>query len=1059
MPDNDRKLIPLEIPLNGKLMTAEDPVIIGTNFRSLKNMRYTNSGIRGIAGMTKINTTALTTYLKPRSIFHFTKDPLNSPTVLESHVMVQAWNSGDTASVVYENNTTIPNQGNFVATALWTDSTDADIGKFSNAPDESVAYCNGRESLIWSGDEYRCAAFYNFNPDNSFVYNYSEAISNVLQTTGNTAILKKTTAASDANELLLLHLNTDFTDSSPTTPHTVTANGGAAINTSTKKFGAGSCYFDGTGDYLTIPDNADFDFSDGTWTIDFWVNIVANAATNVIYDHRTDASNYFTIYFDYSPFTGLSKITLSIYSAGVEVVFVQTGQVINHSTWNHIEIAENGNDYYIFINGSLQAYSSDANRPANYTGSVYIGDSTAGSLEYKGYLDEFRISNICRHTANFTPSTGEHGSSSVTYAYIGSTRPLQGFKFYIKTANATAATMGVSYWNGSAWTSVSSLVDGTLVSGKTLAQTGEVTFTSTVSTAKPKVLYDIFIYWYLISWTGIDENTDVYYITVDAPMQPILDIWDGTPRQVFAYYKLVGSTYTDHTFEVNNDVFLAGDVTTYVELDSLAATSYQIVGFPEPVTGLMLHFIGGHINTTVNTIITIEYWNGSAWTTVGAVDDGTKGTTQSYNKSGIISWNAPVFGSEQKWYNLSRGPQVTTSTINQVISLYYYRINFSQALSGDVQLYYIGGIPAQIPIGGYAFPVYANNRLFLCNNKDTAKNSVLVSARDSNCVFNGYGSTELLIGGNKELICGAMMFVQFGSSLYNMILFYKRSEFWAMIGNGPEDWILYQVHKTIGCIAPATLKIIDVIADNFIGKIAIWQGASGIHVFDGKTTSSIHEGIKNFFDRQASDKINFSYSHISTAEYDEFESEYHWFFASGSSTTCNREFVYNFKRQAWYEIDRGTGKYIQVATIVNDLIGNAYMYGGIDTGYLERLENGTDFDGTAITHEFWLGDMAFTGSNYESEIRRIKLTGIAKTVTTNEITVTRYGNGITTAVTLDQITISPVKTGSRIYLNNQGFRGPYNYHSLRFQMTTSDETIGFEPLKIDLFLHHIREDY
>jgi hypothetical protein len=65
------------VPLNGKLVTAEDPLIIGQNFRTLINMRYGDSSPKSIAGMTKINTTPLTTYTKVRSAFHFRKNYLS----------------------------------------------------------------------------------------------------------------------------------------------------------------------------------------------------------------------------------------------------------------------------------------------------------------------------------------------------------------------------------------------------------------------------------------------------------------------------------------------------------------------------------------------------------------------------------------------------------------------------------------------------------------------------------------------------------------------------------------------------------------------------------------------------------------------------------------------------------------------------------------------------------------------------------------------------------------------------------------------------------------------
>ena len=52
--------------------------------------------------------------------------------------------------------------------------------------------------------------------------------------------------------------------------HPVTKSGDVALNTSVKKFGTSSAYFDGANDYLTIPDGS-FNFGDKDFTIEAWI--------------------------------------------------------------------------------------------------------------------------------------------------------------------------------------------------------------------------------------------------------------------------------------------------------------------------------------------------------------------------------------------------------------------------------------------------------------------------------------------------------------------------------------------------------------------------------------------------------------------------------------------------------------------------------------------------------------------------------------------------------------------------------------------------------------------
>ena len=131
-----------EIPFSGKWVTAE-PASIGMNFRALTNLRYTDTHVKSILGMTKINAADLinAVYQKVRNAFHFIK---SQPA--ESHLLMQAYNAALTAAGVFQNTAAIPNTGSCASSALWTDSTGFGLGRFSDAPDGQVIYCNGVDS-------------------------------------------------------------------------------------------------------------------------------------------------------------------------------------------------------------------------------------------------------------------------------------------------------------------------------------------------------------------------------------------------------------------------------------------------------------------------------------------------------------------------------------------------------------------------------------------------------------------------------------------------------------------------------------------------------------------------------------------------------------------------------------------------------------------------------------------------------------------------------------------------------------------------------------------------
>ena len=94
---------------------------------------------------------------------------------------------------------------------------------------------------------------------------------------------------------LLMHFNgtngsTTMTDNSKNNA-TVTATNGAAISTAQSKFGGSSVFFDGTNDYLSIPDNTPLVLSGGSYTIECWIRPTGNYA-----DYNTSRNLFYGIY-------------------------------------------------------------------------------------------------------------------------------------------------------------------------------------------------------------------------------------------------------------------------------------------------------------------------------------------------------------------------------------------------------------------------------------------------------------------------------------------------------------------------------------------------------------------------------------------------------------------------------------------------------------------------------------------------------------------------------------------------------------------------------------------
>ena len=199
--------------------------------------------------------------------------------------------------------------------------------------------------------------------------------------------------------------NNAFTDSSSNS-HTVTANGDAAQTTfSPYRHGGYSTYFDGSGDYIELPNAAGSAASD-TFTVEFWVKdpeVVSGSAPF------------------YTQGSGSSNAAFAMDWTGTAIRIDYYGNNISHTVdladgaWHHIAATVNGTtgDRKLWLNGSLVASDQNTNGTFSATNCV-IGRMPWASRVYKGFMRDFRISDNIRYSATFTPPEAPFVSDSNT---------------------------------------------------------------------------------------------------------------------------------------------------------------------------------------------------------------------------------------------------------------------------------------------------------------------------------------------------------------------------------------------------------------------------------------------------------------------------------------------------------------------------------------------------------------------------------------------------------------------------------------------------------------------
>ena len=197
----------------------------------------------------------------------------------------------------------------------------------------------------------------------------------------------------DEHTLLLLH-GEEIKDSSPfNVPIT---NNGIQVRTAQSKFGGKSLYFNGNSRIL-FPQNA-VSFKDNNFTIDWWENCESGSLARFC----TSWDNWGGL------LIGFQGTYVYCGSAANSWDIVTGTQMIDNSynQWVHWAIVRYGNILTSYKNGKKFAQVSVNGAVWDSGGRAVIGDyASQGPNSFKGYIDEFRVSDTARWTTDFTPPT------------------------------------------------------------------------------------------------------------------------------------------------------------------------------------------------------------------------------------------------------------------------------------------------------------------------------------------------------------------------------------------------------------------------------------------------------------------------------------------------------------------------------------------------------------------------------------------------------------------------------------------------------------------------------
>jgi hypothetical protein len=215
--------------------------------------------------------------------------------------------------------------------------------------------------------------------------------------------------------------NNTFVDSS-TNNFTITRNGNvtqgtfspftlAAGSEYSSSTNGGSGYFDGSGDYLTVPDNSVLDLGASDFTIECWIYPTGGSGSYRCITAKSDrdtAGGEGTFVIQLSN-TEKASMFFSTGGSGWDLEATGTTSV-SSNTWSHVAATRSGNTFKLFLNGNLEATVTSSITLSNNAEVVTIGclGYTSGSFVslFYGYISNLRIlKGTALYTTTFTPPT------------------------------------------------------------------------------------------------------------------------------------------------------------------------------------------------------------------------------------------------------------------------------------------------------------------------------------------------------------------------------------------------------------------------------------------------------------------------------------------------------------------------------------------------------------------------------------------------------------------------------------------------------------------------------
>lgn len=176
--------------------------------------------------------------------------------------------------------------------------------------------------------------------------------------------------------------STTFTDES-NNGFSVTAGGNAQLDTAQSKWGGASLVLDGSGDYISIADNAAFDFGTGDFTVEFWLRWNSLSGFQTIYDHGYTGSGALLLQ------TGSNTGQFIVYASGTPIM--TESDALGTGVWGFYQLVRSGTTITLYRDGVSKASTTNSTNFGSTSNLCFGARLGTGSNNFNGWVDDIRI--------------------------------------------------------------------------------------------------------------------------------------------------------------------------------------------------------------------------------------------------------------------------------------------------------------------------------------------------------------------------------------------------------------------------------------------------------------------------------------------------------------------------------------------------------------------------------------------------------------------------------------------------------------------------------------------